>query len=38
MQMCDNAILENGETLKFISDHYKTPKICDEAVNTYPLQ
>ena len=23
MQMCDKAILENGETLKCVPDHYK---------------
>ena len=36
MQMCDKAILENGETLKFISDHYKIQKMCNKAVDNYP--
>ena len=31
-QMCDKAILENGETLKSVPDGYKNQAMCNEAV------
>ena len=34
--MCDEAILENGRTLKSVPDCYKNQEILDKAVNTYP--
>ena len=33
--MYNKAILENDETLKSISDCYKTQEICDKAVDNY---
>ena len=30
--MCDKAILENSETLEFVSDCYKNQQMCDKAV------
>ena len=35
--MCDKAILENGGTLESISGCYKNHKMCDKAVDNYPL-
>ena len=26
--MCDKATLENGGTLKYVSDYYKNNKVC----------
>ena len=34
-QMCDKAILENGETLESVSDCYKNQKMCHKAVENY---
>ena len=34
--MCDNAILENGETLEPLPDCYKNQQMCDKAVDNYP--
>ena len=34
--MCDNAILENGGTLKSVSDCYKNQHKFDKAVDNYP--
>ena len=31
--MCDNAILENGGTLKPVPDCYKNKKMCDKTVD-----
>ena len=35
-QTCDKAILENGGTLKSLSDCYKNKKMCNKAVDDYP--
>ena len=34
--MCDKAILENGGTLKPVSDCYKNQKMCNKVVDNYP--
>ena len=34
--MCDKAILENGGTLKSISNYYKNQERCNKAVGNYP--
>ena len=34
-QMCDKAILENGETLKSVPDCYKKQEICNKVVDNY---
>ena len=36
--MCDKAILENGRTLKSVSDCYKNQKMFNKAVNNYPYE
>ena len=33
--MCDKAILENGGTLKSVSDCYKNKKMCNRVVDNY---
>ena len=33
--MCDKAIIENGETLKSVSDCCKNQEICIKAFNSY---
>ena len=33
--MCDKAILENGETLMSVPDHYKNQEICNKTVENY---
>ena len=33
--MCDKASLENGGTLKSVSDCYKNKKMCDKVVDNY---
>ena len=35
-QMCDKAILENGGTLKSVTDGYKNQDICDKTLDNYP--
>ena len=34
--MCDKAIRENGEILKFVSNCYKNQEMCNEAIDNYP--
>ena len=34
-QMCEDVILENGGTLKFVPDCYKNRKVCNKAVDNY---
>ena len=34
--MCHKAILENGRTLKSVSDCYKNQEMCNKAVDNYP--
>ena len=34
--MCDNAILENGGTLKLVPDCYKNQEMCTKTVENYP--
>ena len=33
--MCDEAILQNDETLESVPDCYKTQQMCDKAVDNY---
>ena len=33
--MCNKAVLENGETLKSVPDHYKNQGTCNKTVNNY---
>ena len=33
--MCDKAILENGGTLKSVSDCQKNQKMCNKVVDNY---
>ena len=33
--MCDKAVLENGGTLKSVSDCYKNQEMWDKAVDNY---
>ena len=33
--MCDEAVLENGRILKYVTDCYKNLKICNKAVANY---
>ena len=35
-QMCDKAILENGETLESVPDCNKNQELCNKVVNNYP--
>ena len=35
--MCDNVILENAGTLRFILGFYKNQKINDKTVDNYPI-
>ena len=35
-QMCNKAILENGETLKSVPDCWKKQEICNKTVYNYP--
>ena len=34
--MNDKAILEDGETLKYVPDCYKNQEMCNKAVDNYP--
>ena len=34
-EMCDKAVLENGDMLKFVSDCYKNKKMYNSAVDNY---
>ena len=34
--MCDKAILENGRTIKCVSDCCKNQEMCNKAVYNYP--
>ena len=34
--MCDEAILENGGTLKSVPYCYKNQEMCNNAVDNYP--
>ena len=34
-KMCNKGILENGGTLKSVSNQYKTQEMCDKVVNNY---
>ena len=34
--MCDKAILENGNTLKYVTDCDKNQEICTKTVDNYP--
>ena len=35
-QMCDNAITENGGTLKSVPDCYKNQEMCNKTDENYP--
>ena len=35
-QMCDKAILVNGEALKSVPDYYKNQQMCCKVVDNYP--
>ena len=35
-QMCDKALLENGETLKSGPDCYRNQEMCNKAIDNYP--
>ena len=37
-QICDKAILENGETLEYILGCFKSQVICIKAVDNYSLR
>ena len=34
--MCDNAILENGGTLKSVPNCCKNTELCNKAIDSYP--
>ena len=34
-QMCDEAVVRDDGTLKFVPDDYKTQKMCHKAVDNY---
>ena len=34
--MCDKFILENGGTLKSVTDCYKNQEMCSKAIDNYP--
>ena len=36
--MCDKAILENGGTLKSVSNYYKNQERCNKAVGNYRMR
>ena len=34
--MCNKAVYNNAHALEFAPDCYKTQKLCNKTVNTYP--
>ena len=33
--MCNKVVVENDGILKFVTDNYKTQKMCNQDVNNY---